>query len=323
MITSPLVSVIIIFLNGEKFIRESIESAFAQTYQHWELLLVDDGSSDRSTEIALEYVQQYPERVRYFEHPHHQNRGTSASRNLGLAHTKGDYIAFLDADDVWTPCKLEQQVAILEAHPEVAMTYGRIRFWHSWTGRAEDRQRDHFQELGFAPNTIVQPPQLLVNLVKRQHQQLGMPNVMIRQTVFEQVGCFEERFRGLGEDHVLFIKVAAIAPIFISGECWLKYRQHEDSICHTVSKQRKQFTEHSQMLDWVEQYLTEQKVTDEQVWQALRQEEMIYRHSSLYFFLRGYSDWVISLGQRVLPVSLRHWLWVHIGSRLYGVRVKT
>jgi glycosyltransferase involved in cell wall biosynthesis len=316
----PLVSVIIIFLNGEKFIRESIESAFAQTYQHWELLLVDDGSSDRSTEIALEYVQQYPERVRYFEHPHHQNRGTSASRNLGLAHTKGDYIAFLDADDVWTPCKLEQQVAILEAHPEVAMTYGRIRFWHSWTGRAEDRQRDHFQELGFAPNTIVQPPQLLVNLVKRQYQQLGMPNVMIRQTVFEQVGCFEERFRSMGEDYVLFIKVATIAPIFISGEYWLKCRQHEASTSRTTGKQENQFA--FQMLNWVEQYLTEQKVTDKQVWQALRGTKLFYRHPSLYFFLRGYLDIAISVGQRVLPVSLRHWLWVNIGSRLYGVKVK-
>src|SRR5918999_1055965 len=115
MSSKPLVSVIMIFLNAEKFIEEAIESVFAQTYDSWELLLVDDGSTDDSTDIALRYAQQNPERVRYLEHDSHLNRGMSASRNLGITHAIGEYIAFLDADDVWLPHKLEQQVAILSS----------------------------------------------------------------------------------------------------------------------------------------------------------------------------------------------------------------
>src|SRR5919202_2999091 len=111
-----LVSVVVPFWNDKKFIQETIESVFAQTYENWELLLVDDGSTDGSTQIALRYAEQYPEKVRYLEHPGHQNRGMSAARNLGISHAKGAYIGFLDADDVWLPYKLEQQVAILTSH---------------------------------------------------------------------------------------------------------------------------------------------------------------------------------------------------------------
>src|SRR5215467_1200932 len=121
MSNKPLVSVIMIFLDAEKFIQEAIESVFAQTYANWELLLVDDGSTDASSEMALRYAEQYPTKVRYLEHEGHQNRGMSASRNRGINNARGEYIAFLDADDVWLPLKLEQQTAILESQPEAAM----------------------------------------------------------------------------------------------------------------------------------------------------------------------------------------------------------
>src|SRR4026208_1024460 len=108
----PVVSVISIFFNEEKFIEDAVKSVFAQTYQEWELLLVDDGSTDKSTEIARRFAEQRPERVRYFEHDGHENRGMSATRNLGIRNAKGDYIAFLDADDMWLPHKLDRQVGI-------------------------------------------------------------------------------------------------------------------------------------------------------------------------------------------------------------------
>src|SRR5215217_4669680 len=132
MNSKPLVSVVIIFLNAEKFIEEAIESVFAQTYDNWELLLVDDGSSDDSSQIDLRYAERYPEKVRYLEHPAHQNRGMSASRNLGIRHAKGEYISFLDADDVWFAHTLEQQLAVLSSHPEAGMVYGSSLYWFGW-----------------------------------------------------------------------------------------------------------------------------------------------------------------------------------------------
>src|SRR5215212_3295723 len=148
MSSNPLVSIIIPFLNAGKFIQEAIDSVFAQTYDNWELLLVDDGSTDASREIALLLATQHPVKVRYVEHNDHENRGACASRNLGVRNAQGEYIALLDADDVWLPHKLERQLAILDSYPEAAMVYGATQYWHSWTGNPEDIQRDYVPNLG-------------------------------------------------------------------------------------------------------------------------------------------------------------------------------
>src|SRR6476646_9148242 len=87
----PLVSVIVPFWNARPFIGEAIDSVLAQTLEPGELLLVDDGSSDGSTDIAKGYADRFPERIRYVEHESHQNRGVAASRNLGVRHAKGRY----------------------------------------------------------------------------------------------------------------------------------------------------------------------------------------------------------------------------------------
>src|SRR6266536_2693170 len=161
MTHQPVVSVIIIFWNAERFIQEAIESVLMQAYANWELLLVDDGSTDGRTDIARRHAHQYPGRVNYFEHPGHRNRGMSASRNLGIRNAQGAYIAFLDADDVWLPNILEEQVGILEAYPEAAMVYGPIEYWYSWTGNPEDCERDYVEKLGVTPNAVIEPPKLL------------------------------------------------------------------------------------------------------------------------------------------------------------------
>ena len=168
MSDKPLVSIIIIFLNAERFIDEAIESVFGQTYKNWELLLVDDGSSDNSTGITLRFAKQRIERVRYLEHAGHQNRGMSASRNLGIRHARGEYIGFLDADDVWLPHKLERQVEILNAHREAGMIYGSPQLWHGWTKKLEDIERDCLQDIGVPPDTVVSPPRLLTHLLGQE-----------------------------------------------------------------------------------------------------------------------------------------------------------
>jgi glycosyltransferase involved in cell wall biosynthesis len=87
-VTSPRVSVICIFLDEERFLREAIDSVVAQDFTDWELLLVDDGSRDASTGIARDYATAMPDKVRCLEHSDHANRGMSAARNLGLAHAR-------------------------------------------------------------------------------------------------------------------------------------------------------------------------------------------------------------------------------------------
>ena len=94
MLSKPLVSVIIIFLNAERFLDEAINSILSQTYEHWELFLVDDGSMDNSSQIAHHYTTLYPKKVIYLDHSNHRNMGKGISRNLGLLHPQGEYVAF-------------------------------------------------------------------------------------------------------------------------------------------------------------------------------------------------------------------------------------
>ena len=158
---SGLVSVVVIFLDEARFLGEAVESVLAQTYDAWELLLVDDGSTDGSSELARAYAARDPARVRYLEHPSHRNLGMSASRNLGLGEARGQYVAFLDADDALYPQVLAEQVTTIEAHPEAAMVYGPSVWWYSWTGDPKDAGRDIPQPLGIAPNQLIEPPRLV------------------------------------------------------------------------------------------------------------------------------------------------------------------
>src|SRR5262249_14448822 len=149
------------------------------------------------TAVARRYAEQYHGKVRYLEHKGHQNRGKSASRNLAIRNATGEYIAFLDADDVWLPRKLEQQVAILNAQPEAAMVYGLSQWWYSWTGKNEDSQRNFMHHLGVPPDTLLRPPTLFTRFFLHQDAALPNPsNIMVRRAAIARIGGFEEAFTG-------------------------------------------------------------------------------------------------------------------------------
>ncbi|WP_126174568.1 glycosyltransferase family A protein [Altericroceibacterium xinjiangense] len=137
----PRVSIVCIFFNEIKYLQEAVDSILAQEFTDFELLLVDDGSTDGSTEIALAYAQDHPDRVRYLEPPGHANRGMSAARNLGLRHARGEFIAVADGDDRWRNGRLREQVAILDAHSEVRRSVADQTggFEESFTGLYEDQ----------------------------------------------------------------------------------------------------------------------------------------------------------------------------------------
>src|SRR4051794_4078951 len=198
MNSNPLVSIIIIFLNAEPFLQEAIASVCSQTFTQWELLLVDDGSTDGSSETAQRFADSHPDQVRYLTHLNGENRGMSASRNLGVHHAQGRYVAFLDADDVWSSKTLRQQVAILEGVPRAAMVYGALYWWYGWNGNIHDRQRDFVEELGITPNTLVEPPTLVPLFLENK---AAVPSgLLIRREAICRVGGFDESFRGLFED---------------------------------------------------------------------------------------------------------------------------
>ncbi len=268
-------------MNTDKFIQEAIESVVSQTYENWELLLVDDGSTDNSTEIAQKYAAIYTDKIRYLEHDNHQNKGKSTSRNLGISHARGEYIAFLDADDVFLPLKLEKQMAILESHPEAAMVYGNTLYWHSWTDNPEDSQRDYVPELGIEPNTLVQSPLLLQLLLGHGGAVPCICSFLVKREFVEKIGGFEETIQHLYEDQVFLAKIFLTAPVFVEGGCWEKYRQRDDSSwylsMYTGEDDKARFI----FLSWLEKYLTEQGVKDAEIWRTLQEQLWSYRYPIL------------------------------------------
>lgn len=317
-----LVSCIIIFLNEEAYLREAIESVFAQTYDRWELIFVDDGSTDGSYDIAREYARQHPEKIQYFTHPEQQNHGMSASRNMGLKYAKGEYVAFLDGDDVWLPEKLEQQVSILERYPEAAMVYGRVQLWYSWIGDSVDKDGDHFADLGTEPNRLLTSAELL-KLFLTENIQRPTQFTMLRREIFDQVGYFRDSVRGMFEDMYLFFKVAANAPAYISDSYWGRYRQHPQSCCSNISR-TEFFKKKLVLINWLDNYLRSCGIDDDQVWKMIRKKQFWHRYPFSYFlsFEQVFKKFFLRLlkfGRRVIPKPQRDWLWKKIGYKLHNI----
>jgi glycosyltransferase involved in cell wall biosynthesis len=291
VILQPLVSVVMIFLNAEKFMQDAIESVLTQKYTKWELVLVDDGSTDSSTAIAQNYARRYPDKIYYVEHENHQNRGMSASRNLGIRESKGKYVAFLDADDFFFPEKLMKQVSILERHPQAAMTYGPTQYWHSWTGQVDDLSRDHMRTVGVQTDCLYPPPEMVVRFLENIARTPGTCSVLIRREAIEEIGGFEECFTGMFEDQAFLYKLCLHEPVYVESECLSRYRQHPDSYCN-VSRQNGTWNVGSRhprtrviFLSWLEEYLTEQKITAPLIWRILGKQLRSYRHPKLDYLL--------------------------------------
>jgi glycosyltransferase involved in cell wall biosynthesis len=280
----PFVSVVSAFLNAERFLAEAIDSVLAQTWTNWELLLVDDGSFDTSTPIAQRYAERYPDRIRYLEHPCHENRGTSPSRNLGIQHAKGEFIAFIDADDVWMPSKLADQVDILMQQPEIGMVCGTVLYWQSWSSG-----EDTVIRTGHIFDRPVLPPEALLNVYPLGTASAPCPSdTLLRADVLRAVGAFEEEFtaeKQLYEDQVLFSKLYLVTPVYFSTKLWLKYRLHADSCMSKVMRSGKYDDVRYYFLRWLEAYLSAKPSVDPRVVRTLNRSLWRFRRPHLYFAL--------------------------------------
>jgi glycosyltransferase involved in cell wall biosynthesis len=253
-VTEPRVSVIAIFFNEERFLAEAVESVLAQDFAGRELLLVDDGSSDASTRIAQDYALRHPGKVRYLEHAGHANRGMSATRNLGLSQARGEYVAFIDADDRWRAGKLREQVALLDAHPDVGIVCGAVNYWSSWEG-GEDR----LVQTGSQSEAISAPPATSLTLYPLGPADAPCPSdVLLRRSLVDEVGGFEEHFTGplqMYEDQAFFAKAYLVAGVYFSGRIWLDYRIHGDSCVADVLRTGRYPAVRRYFLDWFCDYV--------------------------------------------------------------------
>jgi glycosyltransferase involved in cell wall biosynthesis len=251
---SPRVSVVTIFFNAAPFLAEAIESVLAQAVDAFELLLVDDGSTDASTDIAKAYAERHPAQVRYLDHPDHANRGMSAARNLGVENALGEFVAFIDADDRWRAHKLGDQLAIFERFPEVDAVCGAVNYWRSWEGGS-----DRIFRTGHVQNRPVPPPEAALALYPLGSANAPCPSdLMLRRSAIEAVGGFEESFTGalqMYEDQAFLAKFYLERTIYFADRIWLDYRQHDQSCVAEVSRQGRYEEVRGHFLDWFEAYL--------------------------------------------------------------------
>jgi glycosyltransferase involved in cell wall biosynthesis len=271
------VSVVVIFKDADDFLEEALESVRAQTFPRWELLLVDDGSRDRSTEIARRYNEQAPGQIRYLEHDGHTNRGMSASRNLGIAHARGEFLSFLDADDVLVPTALEEQVTVLRSHPSAGMVYGPLEYWYSWSGAPEDETRDFVSPTGVPPETLLEPPTLLSLFL--QNNGFAPSGMLTRRALVERVGGFEEAFRDLYEDQVFAAKICLATHVYVAGRCWYRYRQHPKACCLTAERDGTMRAAREPFLRWLLDYLDEGGWEGSDAWRLVREELGLVRRA--------------------------------------------
>ena len=233
------------FYNPGPFLREAIDSVLSQTYDHWELILVDDGSSDCSVSVAQEFAAAYPGKIKYFSHPNKVNRGMAASRNLGTAHASGEFIAHLDADDFYPPDKIRQQMDVLEANPEVAMVFGKMLLWHSWSGGP-----DVVQRFTCPVDTVLNPPKFFRLLLSGRNDPAGY---LMRKSAMNEVGGYPVAFE-MCEDWGLYVKICLKHPVYVQSHWNYKYRQHENQTCSIARQQGTFYAQFAPFLAWLDEY---------------------------------------------------------------------
>jgi hypothetical protein len=178
----------------------------------------------------------------------------------------------LDGDDVWLPEKLDAQVALLDSQPEAAMVYGPAEWWYSWSGNNRDGGRDFIHELGVPGDSLVNPPSLLAAFLADEGISPCTCSVLVRRDALDRVGGFENAFRGLYEDQVLFAKICLEFPVFASSACHYRYRQHDRSALAAAERAGTRSQARRMFLEWLTAYVDNHGVTDREVLRALRRE---------------------------------------------------
>lgn len=246
--SAPLVSVVMIFLDPHhEFLTAAVESVLEQTETDFELILVDDGSTNGSSELAESLAADHDPRIRYFSHPHKENLGTGPARNLGLRSARGRYLAFLDSDDRWQPEFLAGRLAELRQHPTARVSFGPVRYWTSWSSAA--RGPDRVQPLAVEPDTLYPASGNLVALQLEGRLDLFLQGLMVETRLAREVGGFPPSFDLLFEDVAFVARLLCGSTVFISSVPLSLYRVHDDSTCAGESVRATGLAAH-RLLEW-------------------------------------------------------------------------
>ena len=275
----PKISIITCFLNVGQFLEEAVESVLQQEYDNWELMLIDDGSTDKGTEIAKRYAGAHPGKIKFLEHEGHVNKGLSASRNLGLKHCTGELVAFLDADDVWKPQLLSNLLRIMQAHAAPIVCEA-TEYWYNWN---DSSKQNKIIQIGAPQDRLYFPPELMVTLYPLGNGASPcVCGILVKKDVLLKHGGFDEAFTGMYEDQVFLSKFYLEEPVYVSSSCNNLYRQRQGSLVEQSYEQGTYDQVRQRFLEWLEMYLRENNIHYKEVDRSLQQALFPYHHSFTY-----------------------------------------
>jgi len=223
---SPLVSIILPTYNRDWVITQAIDSVLAQSYTNFELIIIDDGSTDKTTDV----IKSYEGKLQYV---YTKNSGVAKARNRGISISKGKFIAFIDSDDTWEPQKLAKQILFLSKNPSYGLCYCGAQYFHN-----KNLERDtisHYKNIknGFIFSELLKQPSI------------ATPTVIIRADIIENVGTFNEKFK-LFEDRDLWLRVALNNKIHFVPE--LLVNIHRFSNANNLTNQESEMRVYYQLL---------------------------------------------------------------------------
>jgi len=219
----PKVTVLIPAYNAAHFLPTSIESALGQTYQDFEILVIDDGSTDNTREVVAVYVDKHPGKVRYI---FQENKGLAEARNTGIAQSQGEYLALLDADDQWLPCRLQEGVMVLDADPSIGLVHGNI------TNIGIDGKEINTTKR----NPVFLSGWIFENIFTRKAD-ISCPTVLFRKSCCQDVGGFDAKLAKLGcEDRDLWLRISQKYKIVYIDKVLSNYRITPQSMSRNLKK---------------------------------------------------------------------------------------
>ena len=208
------ISIILPTFNRSRYLPLALDSILAQTYRDLEVIVVDDGSTDDTGQVVVPYSGQ----IRYI---YRENQGRGAARNAGLEHATGEYIAFLDSDDLWYPDKLERQVTVLEANPDSAFVHGPVDVIDEHGSRHKEETENVLKLFEKARRRGFSYENLIDSCL------IFMSTILARTACFRTVGLFDPSLQLL-EDVDWYLRVASRYRIaYLDGSPLVSYRVHD------------------------------------------------------------------------------------------------
>lgn len=222
----PKVSVLIATYNCAALLPQAIDSALRQSYRDFEIIVIDDGSTDHARAVVEEYQKQYPEKIRYI---YQENQGLAIARNTGIKAAQGGYLALLDADDIWRPDRLEKGMETIESGPGIGLVHANIT---------------RVDENGMTLSTPLRDLKYLTgpmfeNIFLRKAD-ISCPTVLFRKACCDEVGLFDPRLARLGcEDRELWLRIARKFRIVYIDRVLALYRVRLNSMSNNQQKMLK------------------------------------------------------------------------------------